>query len=180
MSHVVSCDGNVVLLEDLKKLRVVADDRGGDNLGSLPVTDRKLLKLCVELLQLRGVLRLLHEEERLQNSGTLGGSDHVAVLVGQLHELAAGRTALIVNLDGIPDGLVGNLLAGNLLQVSLHVVVLVCTELESELLETVLRMSQEDNLHLVAHGYAVVLAHGAQGIADGRGDDAVQLVHGAV
>ena len=58
--------------------------------------------------------------------------------------------------------------------------VLVHAELDAELVKSVLRMSQEDGGHLLAHGDTDVLGHRTQGIADGGGDDAVQVIHGAV
>ena len=58
--------------------------------------------------------------------------------------------------------------------------VLVHGELQAESGLTVLGVSQEDAGQLALHGHAEVLAHGTQGVADGGGDDAVQLIQGAV
>ena len=43
-----------------------------------------------------------------------------------------------------------------------------------------LRMSQENNRHLIFHSHFEVLAHRTQGIAQDRSDDSVQAVQGAV
>ena len=102
------------------------------------------------------------------------------MIVGQLYKLSADRTALIEDLDGVLDGVVGDLMSGNLLQLALYMIVLIHAELQAEGLEAVLGMSQENNRHLIMHRHTVVLAHGTQGIADGRRDDAVQLIHGSV
>ena len=79
-----------------------------------------------------------------------------------------------------PQVVVGDGLAGDLLQLALHVHVLVHGELQAEGGLTVLGVSQEDAGQLALHGHAVVLAHGAQGVADGGGDDAVQLIQSTV
>ena len=94
------------------------------------------------------------------------------MLAGQLGELPAGGAAAVEYLDGLPDGFVRDGCAGNLLQLLLDVVVLVHGELQAEGRTAVLRMGQENAGQL--------LAHGAQGVADGGGDDAVQLVQRAV
>ena len=65
MSNIISCDRDVVVLEDFKKLRVVYDDTGCNNLCSLPVTYRKSCKLFIQLFKFRCVFRFLHEEECL-------------------------------------------------------------------------------------------------------------------
>jgi hypothetical protein len=41
-------------------------------------------------------------------------------------------------------------------------------------------MRQENDLHLIAHRNPEVLRHRAQGITDGGGDDAVELIHRTV
>ena len=60
------------------------------------------------------------------------------MVVGQLYKCAAGCTALIVDLDGIPDGVGSDLMAAYLLQLFLYIIVLVDTELKAEILKTVL------------------------------------------
>ena len=81
------------------------------------------------------------------------------MLVSEFYELTAGCTALVVNLNSIKDRIVGDLVATYFLEISLNICVLLLTELKSELFETVLRMSKEDNFHLVAHSNTEVLAH---------------------
>ena len=102
------------------------------------------------------------------------------MLAGQLDESPAGGAAAVHHLDSGPQVVIGDLLAGNLLQLRLDVHVLVHRELQAESGLAVLGMGQEDAGQLVAHGHADVLAHGPQGITDGGGDDAVQLIQGAV
>ena len=52
MCYIICSDSDVVLFEDRKQLRIITDNTGGNNLGSLPVTDRKFSQLCVQLVQL--------------------------------------------------------------------------------------------------------------------------------
>ena len=59
-------------------------------------------------------------------------------------------------------------------------VVLIDTELKTEVLETVLRMCQEDNGHLLAHSYTEVLAHRTKSITDSRCDNTIQLIHSTI
>ena len=47
MSNIISCDSNVVVLEDLKELWIVTDDTRCNNLCSLPITYWKSFKLIV-------------------------------------------------------------------------------------------------------------------------------------
>ena len=47
MGNVIGSDGNIVLFKCSQKLRIIADDTGGDHLGSLPVAYRKSLQLFI-------------------------------------------------------------------------------------------------------------------------------------
>ena len=180
VSHIVSCDGNVVVDKDLQQLGVVADDTAGNNLGAVPLCSGQSLQLFVQSNQLFGVLVLQHEVACLQHGRTLDGVHHIAVLVCQLHELAAGSTACVVNLDGVQNVLVGHIVAGQECQLVQHAAVLVLAELNAPIGETVLGMCQEDAGDLSTNSNTEVLAHGAQSIADGGGDQSIQLIHGAV
>ena len=102
------------------------------------------------------------------------------MLVGQLHEGAAGGAVLVHHLDGGAQIVIGDGLAGDLLQLSLDVLILVHGELQAEGGLALLGMGQEDAGQLALHGHAEVLAHGAQGVADGGGNEAVQLIQSAV
>ena len=141
MCYIICSDSDVVLFEDRKQLRIITDNTGGNNLGSLPVTDRKFSQLCVQLVQLCSVFRLLHEVECLQNCGTFGWCDNITVLVSQFYELTASCTALVVYNDSILDVRISNLSSSDLFQISFYMVVLIDTELKTKLFETVLRMS---------------------------------------
>ena len=180
MGHVVGHDGNLVVIEDLKQLGVVADDAGGDNLLALPVTGGQSLQLGVKGLQFGCVVVLNHKPGGAQHGGAADCGHHVGVLAGQLDKLPAGGPAAVVYLDSLPQGLVGDGVAGNLLQLLLHMLVLVHGELQAKGGLALLGMGQEDAGQLILHGHPEVLAHGAQGVADGGGDDAVQLVQRAV
>ena len=58
--------------------------------------------------------------------------------------------------------------------------ILIHSELQAESGLALLRMGQEDAGQLALHGHAEVLAHGAQSVADGGSDEAVQLIQGAI
>ena len=102
------------------------------------------------------------------------------MLAGQLDEVPAGGAAAVHDLDGLTQGGVGDGGARDLLQLGLHVHILVHGELQAERGTAILGVRQEDAGQLALHSHAEVLAHGAQRVADGGGDDAVQLIHGAV
>ena len=180
MGNIVRRDSNVVVLEDLEEGRVVADDAGGDDLDAVPLSLGQSLELSVEGLELLGVLGLIHEPGSLEDGRAHDRVDHVAVGARELDELAAGGTGLVVDLDGLGNVLALDLVAGDLLQLALDMVILIHAELLAEVGEAVLGMGEEDAGQLLAHGDADVLAHGAQRVADGRGDNAVQQIHRAV
>ena len=178
--HIVRCDRNVVVLEDLEQLRVVANNTAGHNLAAGPLRCRELLKLCVQLLDERDILALRGKPSGLQDIHSLDRRNHVAVLVCELHE-ATRRTAIaIVKLDARLECLRGNCLRSNLLKLTLDLVILIHRELQAPLLKTVLRVCEEDGRHLVTHCDTDVLRHRAQRITYGRRDHAVQLIEGAV
>ncbi len=180
MRHIVRRDGDVVVLEDLEQRRVVADDAGGDDLHAVPLGGGQRLELGVEGLELFGVLGLIHEPGSLEDGRAHDRVDDVAVVACELDELAAGGAGLVVDLDGRGDILALDLVTGDLFKTGLDVVVLIEAELLAPVGEAVLGMGEEDAGQLLAHGDADVLAHGAQRVADGRGDDAVQQIHRAV
>ena len=178
--HIVRCDCNVVVVENLQELRVVADDTARHNLAARPLCSRQLLKLCIELFEKRNVLALCHEPSRFQHLHSLDCRNHIAVLACELHKTARRTAVTIVELDARLQCLRRNCLRSNLLKLALDLVILVHRELQTPLRKTVLRMCKEDGRHLAAHCHADVLGHRAQRIADGRRNHAVQLIEGAV
>ena len=180
MGDIVRRDGNVVVLEDLEQRRVVADDAGGDDLHAVPLGRGQCLELGVEGFELLGVLGLIHEPGSLEDSRAHDRVDDVAVVACELDELTAGSAGLVVDLDGRGNVLALDLVTGDLFKTGLDVVVLIQAELLAPVGKAVLRMGEEDARQLLAHGDADVLAHGAQRVADGRGNDTVQQIHRAV
>ena len=178
--HIVRCDCNVVVVENLQELRVVADDTAGHNLAARPLCSRQLLQFCIQLFEKRRVLALCHEPRGLQHLHSLDCRNHIAVLACELHKTARRTAVTVVELDARLQSLRRNCLRSNLLKLALDLVILVHCELQTPLRKTVLRMCEEDGRHLAAHCHADVLGHRAQRIADGRRNHAIQLIEGAV
>ena len=66
-------------------------------------------------LQQIGVLILQHEPRGAKDCGTVDSGDYIRVLAGQLGKLPAGGPAAVIHLDSIPQRLVRNRSAGDLL-----------------------------------------------------------------
>ena len=102
------------------------------------------------------------------------------MLAGELHETALLGMTCVVDLDSRADIVIRDRLSCDLFQFFANVRILADRKCKAVQIETVLRMSEENDGHLVAHGDTDILAHGAERITDSGCDHAVKAVHRAV
>ena len=117
---------------------------------------------------------LLHEEPGLEDGVAVHGGDDLGILGGQSGELPHGGPVLIVDLDGVLQGGVGDLHPGDALQLLLQNGVLPLQEAVGRLQAPVLGVGEDQH----GGGALPLLGHALEGVAGDGEDHGGQIVIG--
>mgnify|MGYP006970641803 CR=1 FL=1 len=147
---------------------------------AIELANRSSGQFFVEGFQFVRIFILQHEVSCTQNGCTNRSRDQVRMGVRQLAEFAAALRLRLYTLMASRMAVIGDFMTARFLPMAFDFIVCVIGELLAGSILTDLRMSQEDNRHLVFHGNLEVLTHRTQGIAQNRRNDSVNIIEGPI